>query len=78
MKDNLLESFQYLVVFGKIPDNSLEFARWHLDHCGVVGLGDSKMLLQRGFEMPRVKVQSDSLFSVWQKFHISPKLSHAH
>ena len=55
MKDNLLESFQYLVVFGKIPDNSLEFARWHLDHCGVVGLGDSKMLLQRGFEMPRVE-----------------------
>ena len=29
----------------KLPDNPLEFAGGHLDHCRVVGLRDSKMLL---------------------------------
>ena len=30
----------------KLPDNPLEFAGGHLDHCRVVGLRDSKVLLQ--------------------------------
>ena len=41
-----------LAVINVLPDNPLELARRHLDHCRVVSLRDSEVFLRDNFFLP--------------------------